>query len=498
MIHLYSYYYFINTIINNSDNINHIELSPNDYFIVNSNWIKQIKEIYSFDFISNILKSNKDIEKIINKNQDKREFKLMKLKDIYEILKKISSDNYEKINIKNDKEFLDSNNYIVDVCQIKKNEQENFYIYKNFQIIHKNIIELFKITINNKEKKFSNIFINDKNIIINLPEKLYGFNQFITMIGKIDNYIFITDYILIYCNKNKRDNNYNEIKYNLNEFLSKYQSEELFEPFLDDKSEVLGEIIKYNKKNGNFNIINEKDEKDEKDIIYNSFDNTDNANFNDEYNLNPPKNRKPLLDNNFNYNNIPLIGLENIGATCYMNATLQCFCHIKEFVNKFKYSKYIIDKVKANKNNLTAAFKLLIEKLWPDNYNPQNFPTYYAPRNFKSTISIMNPLFEGIAANDSKDLVNFIIMTLHEELNQANKNIQNNNNLFIDQRNKQLMFNLFIENFNATNNSIISSIFYATNCNKTQCGTCQTKTYNYQTYFFIVFPLEEVVNLNLE
>ena len=33
----------------------------------------------------------------------------------------------------------------------------------------------------------------------------------------------------------------------------------------------------------------------------------------------------------------------------------------------------------------------------------------------------MNPLFQGVQANDAKDLVNFIIMTLHEELNMGQK-----------------------------------------------------------------------------
>ena len=33
----------------------------------------------------------------------------------------------------------------------------------------------------------------------------------------------------------------------------------------------------------------------------------------------------------------------------------------------------------------------------------------------------MNPLFEGVQANDAKDLVNYLIMTLHEELNRAPK-----------------------------------------------------------------------------
>ena len=31
----------------------------------------------------------------------------------------------------------------------------------------------------------------------------------------------------------------------------------------------------------------------------------------------------------------------------------------------------------------------------------------------------MNPLFEGVQANDAKDLANFIIETLHEELNKV-------------------------------------------------------------------------------
>ena len=130
--------------------------------------------------------------------------------------------------------------------------------------------------------------------------------------------------------------------------------------------------------------------------------------------------------------------------------------------------------------------------MWPNDYNQftQNIKDY-APEEFKSKISTMNPLFEGVAANDAKDLVNFIIMTLHEELNKAN-NENNDNNINLDQRNQMLMFNNFIQDFQKNNKSIISDLFYAINCNKTKCGYCNTETYNYQTYFFIVFPLEEV------
>ena len=109
----------------------------------------------------------------------------------------------------------------------------------------------------------------------------------------------------------------------------------------------------------------------------------------------------------------------------------------------------------------------------------------------------MNPLFVGISANDAKDLVNFIIMQLHEELNKAKKD-SNNNDIIIDQKNPQMVLYYFVENFKANNQSLISDIFYAMNCTITTCGICGTTLYNYQIYFFLVFPLEEVRKFKLQ
>ena len=46
----------------------------------------------------------------------------------------------------------------------------------------------------------------------------------------------------------------------------------------------------------------------------------------------------------------------------------------------------------------------------------------------------MNHLFEGVQANDSKDLVNFIIMALHNELNKVNTNNKINLNINLEQK----------------------------------------------------------------
>ena len=222
-----------------------------------------------------------------------------------------------------------------------------------------------------------------------------------------------------------------------------------------------------------------------------------NEEFEEEFEDIVKENKKEIK---FNFDYCPGIGLQNIGATCYMNATLQCFAHIEKLINFFKYSSQVNNpeeknKIKDDKNQtnlLYPSFKILIDKLWPNDYLTIK-EKYYAPYDFKKQISEMNPLFEGIAANDSKDLVNFIIMTLHEELNKSPlKNVIMNENEIVEQTNKQLVFQNFMQDFSSKNQSVISDLFYAMNCNITECSYCHTKLYNYQIYFFIIFPLEEV------
>lgn len=211
----------------------------------------------------------------------------------------------------------------------------------------------------------------------------------------------------------------------------------------------------------------------------------------------------------------PLIGLKNVGATCYMNATLQCLSQITKLTDYFKYHDYVnavISKYKSLPNQkpcLTESYKNLIENLWPSNHelldNKNTFcnnnNTCYAPYEFKNKISTMNPLFKGAQANDSKDLVNFLIMTLHEELNKIDKkNIQPvfNNNLIINQTNQQEIFKYFLENFTRENKSIISDIFYGATHTITQCTGCPYIKHNFESIFFLIFPLEEVKKFKLQ
>ena len=195
----------------------------------------------------------------------------------------------------------------------------------------------------------------------------------------------------------------------------------------------------------------------------------------------------------------PKIGLKNIGATCYMNATIQCLCHIEKFALYFMYQPYLKEVFKKYKGKdcLSESFQELIQNLWPfdkkilkSKYRGRNANNeFYIPEKFKQKISNMNPLFQGAQANDSKDLVNFIVMRLHEELN---KGIKLDDNQIINQNDEMSIYNTFCQSCFQENNSIISDLFYSVNGTVYECQRCKTKKYNFQVNFFYIFPLEEV------
>ena len=437
-----------------------------EYYLINKEFMNNIKKEYEYDKVYKQLEVfSAQIENYKNES-------------IYTFIKLLPEDLLTEFsNKKINKKIYDENmNYSIEPLFISinyydydKKENSSLYIYNNFEIIEKEIFDLFV----DKRKNENNILVNFSNnkIIVNIPFNLN--NKFVSLIGTFTNYNdnFNLEYILVYNKEIDRNNHFNNITFNLENYLNSLNLSNNSCPITLENNSIIGTIIKY---------IN-NDKKENKETNYN-------------------KDNKNIMKLKHKFESCPNIGLQNIGATCYMNSTLQCFCHIEKFVEFFKYNPEIFEIIKNKKNKLSYSFKILISNLWPNDYDPSSpgFKKYYSPEEFKNTISKMNPLFEGIAANDAKDLINFIIMFLHLELNKNIEKKANQINGIIDQTNKELVFQAFKEEVIKNNNSIISELFYATNYNITQCCNCNKCIYNFQTYFFINFPLEEVRKYKIE
>ena len=247
---------------------------------------------------------------------------------------------------------------------------------------------------------------------------------------------------------------------------------------------------------------------------YNNKNNIRNQIKNPEFVINEDKIKD--IEQNYNISNLkdipftPMIGLTNIGQTCYMNAALQCFNNTDILVNYFlnpNKSVFIqnnaIGMLNPDSPQLSTELKKLFVHLWAD--EPRSS---YPPHQLKKIIGEIDPLFKNFEANDAKDFINFIVMRLHEELNFVDNSFSNKSNLSLPEDNinpynyKQVL-NYYIYDFEMNLNSIISNIFYGTVQGEFECLNCKARLYqarqnvsnikySFQNYFFLNFPLEEV------
>ena len=184
-----------------------------------------------------------------------------------------------------------------------------------------------------------------------------------------------------------------------------------------------------------------------------------------------------------------LVGLSNIGATCYMNATLQSFSSVdflrEELLNPYFYKK--LENNKESKMRLSFALAEVFKNLW-NNSDRKDYP----PENFKNVISDMNPLFKGVAANDPKDLILFMLETMHSELKRIDPNIIVDNNFIPNEHILEEVYKDFSNYYLSKNKSIIFDIFFGCTTIITCCMYCHSQTYNVQVNNILFFPLEEV------
>ena len=256
------------------------------------------------------------------------------------------------------------------------------------------------------------------------------------------------------------------------------KSEKSFKEKEQEFSKKNQELIEYQKKFNEEKLIQEKNFK-QKEVILNQFKislDQEKKDFED-------KKKKEELSKLPN-----LVGLQNIGATCYMNATLQALSNTKSLTDFF-LTKYKFDANAYNKKMANEYYKVLTN-LWSDEKKNGDYPPY----DFKQAISEENPLFAGIQANDSKDLINFLLERFHQELNYAKKSNNDNEIVNVNQMDEMQTLKVFISDYFNSNQSIIVDCFYGMLETKSKCSGCNITKYNFQIYSFLEFPLQEVNN----
>jgi len=112
-----------------------------------------------------------------------------------------------------------------------------------------------------------------------------------------------------------------------------------------------------------------------------------------------------------------LVGLYNLGNTCFMNSALQCLSNTTPLLKYFLSDDWQYDVNVKNKmgtgGELAVVYANLMRDLWTSESKA------VPPSRFKYVIGKHKPLFNGYEQQDSQELLNFVLSGLNEDLNRV-------------------------------------------------------------------------------
>ncbi|EIW72145.1 hypothetical protein TREMEDRAFT_36466 [Tremella mesenterica DSM 1558] len=187
-----------------------------------------------------------------------------------------------------------------------------------------------------------------------------------------------------------------------------------------------------------------------------------------------------------------LVGLHNLGNTCFMNSAVQCLSNTQELSQYFLSGVY---RDELNPDNplgmhgqVAEAFGGVIEALWTLSGPHASF----SPRQLKSTTSRFAPQFAGYGQHDTQEFIAFLLDGLHEDLNRIKKKPYiekpdwkpGGGNVQLAELGKECW-----EGYKQRNDSVIVDLFQGQLQSTLVCPECHKESITMDPFMYLTVPL---------
>lgn len=204
-----------------------------------------------------------------------------------------------------------------------------------------------------------------------------------------------------------------------------------------------------------------------------------------------------------------IVGLFNMGNTCYLNSSIQCLAHTPIFRDYFTSKCYLNDINTSNplghEGHLAQVSAVLINNIWkrfnqqplhqqkrviaPGFHAPVNAPAL-TPKTFKESLGKFNEHFAGNEQHDAQELLAFLLGGLSEDLNR----IQNKPYIEApdsDGRPDSELADIWWSNHLKREMSIVVAMFTGQYKSLLRCKSCKYESARFEPFSFLQLPLPE-------
>ena len=184
-----------------------------------------------------------------------------------------------------------------------------------------------------------------------------------------------------------------------------------------------------------------------------------------------------------------LVGLHNLGNTCFMNACLQCLFNTIPMASFFLNGKHRneVNPNSPTRGQFAKSFGSQLLEYWHE----RGTHASHSPTELKSVVSKFVRRFSGFAQHDAQEFLRYFLDGLHEDLNRVR--VKPEYREIVDDPNEEELSRSYTwwENYCERNDSCIKDIFCGQLRSYVTCKKCKYRSSAYDPFWDLSVPIKK-------